>query len=208
MMNGRVSKRRLFPVPVILCLAAFLMSLTTTVAFADDQPASAQNQPVRVKITLTTAPQKDGKVAVTAIATKPDSSSASDLALNFVVVPEFFGKKRPVSIGSAKTDTTGTAGISYTPTWDGPHHFEASSDRSAAYAPAQAAVDVQLKAATAPYKSAPPALASLRRSALLGALVVTVGVWLLLIMVVVRVITGLVSGKAEAPSRAQESTAD
>lgn len=208
-MNGHVSKRHLFPVPVILCLAALvLMSLTATVAFADDQQALAKNQPVRVQIALTTAPQKDGQVSVTAIATKPDGSTAADLTLNFVVVPELFGKKQPVSIGSTKTDTTGTAGISYVPAWDGPYHFEASSDGSAAYAPAQAAVDVQLNAATIPYKSAPPELASLRRSALVGALVVTLGVWLLLMTVVVRVITGLTSGKADGPSRVQEITAD
>ncbi len=95
-------------------LAVVSMGLAVSVIGA--QPGATRGADPRVTIEATAL--GDGTWLLTSSVTGPDGGALSQATVTFAAATEFFGE-RWVPLGTAVTNTSGTASLAYSPTWNG-----------------------------------------------------------------------------------------
>jgi Ni/Fe-hydrogenase subunit HybB-like protein len=175
----------------VLLLVAFL-GISGVHAAA---PVGAATTPgaTTIKLTGAQAPGPGAAVALTAKVTDPAGKPLANAEVKFALATTVFGP-RPVPIGSAKTDTKGTARLrldghsdGYRPTTTGPQEFAATYTPTGADQ-IEASTDVNITGARSAYTPAPPKPLDAAGTILVKALFLIVAtIWLLLIAQLLRV---------------------
>lgn len=96
------------------CLVFLSAGLALAALWAQPGSTRGADPPV----TIEAAALDDGTWRLTSSVTASDGRALSQTAVTFTAATEFFGE-RWVPIGTAVTDTSGTASLVYRPTWNG-----------------------------------------------------------------------------------------
>jgi len=108
----------------------------------------------------------------------------------FFVRTAVFGN-RLMPLGTANTDSSGTAAMTYTPTWEGDQHLVLRFAGDVAYASAETTATALVRVATPAYQAEQEPLIAARRWLPVAAGAVVVGVWGVLIRLLLAVLRGL-----------------
>jgi hypothetical protein len=159
--------------------AVFTFGATSGHALAQDQKAT--------KIELSAKPALDdhghaldGQFAITAIVTTTDGRFVAKRSVQFVENVEFFGR-RSVNLGSAVTDGTGYASVTYQPSQTGPHTIVARLAGDKQYAAGEATFTLDAPRVVPPFSDQPLPLASVGRWLAISLAVLGVAFWAVLL---------------------------
>jgi hypothetical protein len=146
----------------------------------------------------------DGAWILTAQADDARGNPAAGIDIDFDVTVTFLGSERVVSIGTASTDTSGAATISYVPTWTGHQVLTAGVAGDDGTASAPAGIDVA--AARPVLAPEPPSLGLLRSIAPPVGILAAVVVWLVLIATFLYAVFGIAGSRRTSPQRPRHAT--
>lgn len=166
---------------------------------------SAQVSAATVSLTATAGPQ--GRVILNAQVNSSEGRPVSNHKVQFFVQTSFFGQ-RAVLLGEGITDTTGSATVSFEPTWVGQHQFTASFVGGEGYDPASGEAAFDVSSIRSPQPAEAAGLQLIRQATGLVALLVTAGVWAILLLIVLRVGLGLRRSLAKSVGDALGRTSD
>lgn len=175
----------------VLALAAAVAML---LALAPSRPAAASHESSDLRLSAT--PLADGAWLLEARLQDQSAGALGRHVVRFTATVEFLGT-RPVLLGSVETDSSGTARLTYRPTWQGLQRLVARASFEDGTALSNEAV---LDVADALTPLSPPAA----RLPVVGtwagpvAAGVAVSVWGLLAMVLIRVVFGISRAAAVA----------
>ncbi|HET9016056.1 MAG TPA: hypothetical protein VFN57_10700 [Thermomicrobiaceae bacterium] len=189
-------------------LALALASLVLLVATAVAAPAASPTA-----LTVTTSPQLDahghplaGQYLLVATLKTSGGQAVANQPVSFYEQVQFVGKVRDALIGTATTDSDGTATMTYQPTVTGDHALLARSTGSAQYAQSQATSTLPVNLAVSPFPVTTEPLAAVRTALSLAVLLVVLAVWAFLIGLAVRAVVGIRSGATAAQPAAWGAT--
>jgi hypothetical protein len=164
-------------------------------------PLAAQVSPAAqaTRLQLTSQPMTDpngrplpGRLLLIGRLTTADGQPVGNQAVLFYQVVEFFGP-RDADLGTATTDSTGTAVVVFQPAQPGSQPIKAYFVGSAAYQPAVTELTVTVATVVPPFESAPPPLALLRPWVPIGLGGLMLATWVtllaVLVMTMVRITT-------------------
>lgn len=158
-------------------------------ADAGAAPSALSGTHAQSEVLLSARPLDNGAWAIEARVRDASVGPIGSQTVRFSATIEFLGVRR-VDIGSARTDTSGTATLTYRPTWDGSH-------RIAARAPFDDGTIVSNEVVVEVTGAAPPLSTSGGRLATFGAwagpaaALVVAAIWGLLALILVRVVVGI-----------------
>jgi len=124
-----------------------------------------------------------------ATVTGADGTAQSQVAVTFMAATEFFGE-RWVPIGNALTDTSGTATVIYTPTWNGEQRLVARVS-GVEGADESEPIVIQISGALPAIASEPQSLPIVRAWALPIGVAVVVLVWIVLAFLFLSAVIGI-----------------
>lgn len=155
-------------------------------------------------VTLQAGPDTGGVWQLTAHVVDPSGKPIGDKDVRFSVQEPFMGSQQSVPLGSVPTDSSGTATLRYTPTWNGHQVLTASVSGSGQIDSSPVAIDVADAIPALPAE--PPSLASIREVAGPVTVVVALLVWALLAAIALYAVLG-VARSGEARERRQPAVA-
>lgn len=173
---------------------ALATAVAMLLAFAPSGPAAASHE--RSDLRLSASPLADGAWLLEARLQDRSAGPLGRHVVRFSATVQFLGT-RPVLLGSVETDSSGTARLTYRPTWQGLQRLVARASFEDGTALSNEAV---LEAADAVTPLSPPAarLPVVGTWAGLVAAGVAVSVWGLLGLVLIRVVFGISKATAVA----------
>jgi hypothetical protein len=181
---------------VLAALAALLVLAPASSTSADESGPSAS-----AALTFDDPEVNEGAIAVSVRLSTPDGQPIAHQPVDFFVTPDFFGE-RPIPLRSARTDSQGRATITYVPSWEGAHLITARFTGDTEILSADASATLQVGGVVLAEKSSDVPLSPLRALAPTAAAAVTLIVWLVLALVVVRVGWGIFNAGRRAEATA------
>jgi hypothetical protein len=163
---------------LVACAAAAFLTLRPGIAEAAEP-----------NVAVTATPADNGTWLLAARVSTPDGDAASQVSVTFTAATEFFGE-RWVPVGTAVTDTSGTASLIYTPTWNGAQTLvavAAGADGTVASQP----IVIEVRGAIAAVPAEPPALPIVRSWALPIGAAVVIAVWIVLAFPFLKAVVGI-----------------
>ena len=178
----------------ILAVASSLALLTT---------AQAQDAPKATTVTVSpTADQQSGKpVSASAKLTDSAGKTLSGFLLKFYVVTDAFGPL-PMKVGEATTDSSGTATVSFKPTWIGDVKAQVYFNGTAAYAASKADFQFKSVGPVKTHENAKFGLQEVRDWAPYAVAGLVAIIWVTFIVVFLRVALAMRSG-SDSPAGAK-----
>jgi hypothetical protein len=173
---------------------ALVLGLTAAILASPlASPLAAQVSPAAqaTKLHVTSQPMTDqngrpmpGRLLLISRLTTADGQPVSNQAVLFYQVVEFFGP-RDADLGTATTDSTGTAVVVFQPAQPGSQTIKAYVVGSADYQAALTELTVTVATVVPPFESAPPPLALLRPWVPIGLGGLMLATWVTLLAVLV-----------------------
>lgn len=186
----KASRQRTFLVAAAASASLLIasMALMADVASADEPDATAATT---IEV-LTTRRGDDGVlVEVPARLTDAEGQPLGNLPVYFFESSTDFFGERPVELGSATTDATGTALLYYVPASEGVHEITAQFYGNATYKPAESVSSIDVEGSVLLYEPEPTELQTISDLAPLGAVAVAALVWAALGVVLIVVVGGI-----------------
>jgi hypothetical protein len=140
-------------------------------------------------VVLRAAPEADGSWQLQALVTDAAGAPVGGASVHVAVEEPFLGTTNAVIIGSASTDTTGTASIRYVPTWNGAQVLVATTAGSDAANSVPVTLDVSGAQPAIP--AAAPTLPVMSAVAGPAAVAVALTVWLILALTLLYAVLGV-----------------
>jgi len=182
-------------------LAVALVLVLGSLMLLAETVTAAPVQPDPTGLSVTTAPRLDpkghpmvGQYLVVATLKTADGTAVENQPVSFYEQVQFIGQMRDALIGTATTDSTGTAVVAYQPVQTGVHTLVAHSAASAQYAQSATTSTLQVSQVVSPFPAVIEPLASVRAALTIGVALVVIVVWAFLIGLAVRAITGIRAG--------------
>ncbi|MBI3966563.1 MAG: Ig-like domain repeat protein [Chloroflexi bacterium] len=168
-------------------LVLVLAGLGSGIVAADDLSPSLAPE---LRLDRATKTGAKGQLALSAVMTTSAGKPVSDAPVAFFQEVEFFGA-RAAHLGTAVTDATGTAIISYQPAQRGRQVIRARFDGDPRYAKAEATATIEVRDAVTQLESEPLPLAQVREWLPWGLSAVMVAVYAGLFGVLVGTVVGV-----------------
>lgn len=188
-------------------LAVALALVLGSLVLLAETVTAAPAQPDPTGLAVTTAPRLDpkghamaGQYLVVAILKTADGKVVDNQPVTFYEQMQFLGASRDALIGTATTDSTGTAVVAYQPTQAGQHTLVARSAASAQYAQSETKSTLQVSRVVSPFPVFSEPLASLRTGLTIGVVLIVASVWFFLAGLAVRAILGIRAESATLPA--------
>jgi hypothetical protein len=169
---------------------ALVLGLTAA-TLASPLAAQVSSTAAATKLQVTSQPMTDpngrpmpGRLLLIGRLTTADGQPVSNQAVLFYQVVDFFGP-RDADLGTATTDSTGTAVVVFQPAQSGPQAIKAYFVGSTAYQAALTELTVTVATVVPPFESAPPPLALLRPWVPIGLGGLMLATWVTLLAVLV-----------------------
>jgi hypothetical protein len=133
--------------------------------------------------------------------TEASGRAVGGVTLQFFVMTEVFGP-RPMKIGEAVTDATGTASVNYKPSWTGQHAVTARFLGNNQYASTETAFPIEVAGIARVHQNAKFGLEPVRALAPVAAISVVASVWVVMAYALVSTVYGVRAGRREEEARA------
>ena len=192
---------------LIASTTAALLALSALIGYAD----AAGTTPTQTKVAVSFSPRVDengnpvkGKWVVTAAVMTADGKSVNNHPVNFYEKVDFVGA-RDALIGTATTDSTGTAAIAYQPARNGDDVIVARVAPNNDYAASEGSATLTVADAVPPYQEQPTPLASVGEWLAVAFGVLVASTWAILLGVFARSALGIRG--ATRPQRSETKTA-
>lgn len=166
-------------------LGGAAVALALTALLLGTQVAEAAEPAIRAQAEA----MDDGSFRLSATVTTAEGRAQSQAPVTFLAATEFFGS-RWVPVGTAVTDTSGTATIVYTPTWNGDQRLIARAASPQGALESQP-VNIEVSGALPGVTTEPPDLPIVRAWALPIGVVVVLLVWLILGFLFLSAVIGI-----------------
>ena len=169
-----------------VALLALLALTAATLGIHPALDARAQSEPATTTLTVQPIQHTAGEPAILS-ATITDSSGAAvgDVPLNFYVETDAFGPKL-MKVGTAVTDVTGAASVSFDPTWEGENKVTVIFPGNAAYTTSRAETLFEAIGPIEGHVNAEFGIKTIRDWAPLVAFALVIAVWGTLLVVLFR----------------------
>ncbi len=178
------NKGRVFVMSVIIAL--LLVIGTDTFSFA----VGGSSALTKITLAVRDIGGSDSKVLSIAARLFDADRPLGSQTLDFFVTTDFFGN-RPVNIGQAVTDATGTASVAYQPRWEGAHVITVRFQGNAKYASAETSLTTEVTGPVWTYTSEKAGLYSVGGWVLLTAGLLFLVVWGILLVIIIRLVRGI-----------------
>ena len=172
-------------------LAAGTAATTTTIKLSSSQRLDDNGTPMK------------GQLILSAVMTAPDGKTINGQVISFYENVDLLGTRQAL-LGTATTDSTGSAAIAYQPAQSGNQTIIARSVGSAGFAAAEGQMSLDVSEVVPPFRSEAKPLASIGDAMAIIFGVATAGTWLVLLGVLLRAIVGI---RSAGPLANGEATA-
>ena len=164
---------------------------------AAQQPAAAA-APNAAHLALSVHPSSNAShgYVVGAEVRTPDGTPAGDATVSFYEAVDFFGPREEL-LGTATTDSSGSASFTYLPATTGSHRIVARSSGIAKVASGQASETFTAAIAAPAYRDHVPAITAFYNLVPYGVGVVVLAVWLLIAFALIGTARGVARGARE-----------
>lgn len=178
-----------------LLAAALQLGWLAPVALAQSAPAKAAA--AATKLSLSADPRMDsrgrpvkGQLVLNATLTTTDGKPINHQAINFYQQVDILGP-HDAFVGTATTDATGVASLLYEPAQSGDQGLRARYPGTAELASQTAEASTTIRDTLPPFKGEPVPLGAVATGLSIGAGLLVLGVWLVLLGVLLRTVLGI-----------------
>lgn len=182
-------------------IVAVALACALTVQLAGLPAAASAQGPqrtaTRLKLDGATKIRAPGRVALNATLLTADGKPVSERSVDFFEEVAFMGL-REMHLGSATTDSTGAAALSYQPARDGRRTINVRFFGDEKYAPSDASSWIEISEVVAPFHLEPLPFAALREWLPLGVGALVLGTWAVLLGAFVATVLGIKGARREA----------
>lgn len=183
-------------IAVVLALGILAVLLLNAATALADSPATKVETALQMRSATT---KTQGRLALYATLATADGQPVSDRTINFYEQVQFLGDRRAY-LGSASTDASGQAILTYEPATAGQHQVQATFAGDEQYAPIQIAVKVDAKETLAAAQETASPLAGVGTWLLRAVGILLLACWATVLGVFVRTALGIWKANAARPT--------